>query len=262
MVDTDVLHGMLIGLTILISAGTGLLLEKTRGRWLADDAHLEVVSRARLARGPGLVIAGLLIAAAAVLLFPFSHVIPIGSGSVSGAYAPLSAEPLDPGAPNSADIILLGLILGIVAAATPFLITADALVRRLPDRLVYPLIVICLLTPVLGTLIGESRIWFFGLIAGSGAAVFFAALHLVGRLLHVRTMGLGDVKLAFVVFSTAGLFDAWAPALVLIAMMLIAGIWALIAVAVQRRMKGITIAFGPAMLSGMWLGSVLAPILL
>ncbi|GAA1867093.1 prepilin peptidase [Brevibacterium marinum] len=260
MVDAEVLHGMLIGLTTLISAATGLLLEKTRAWWLADDAHFGVVSRARSARGPVLVIAGILIAAGAVLLFPFSHVIPVDSGT--GAFAPGSAGTVDPGTPNSADIILLGLILGIVAAATPFLITADTLVRRLPDRLVYPLIVVCLLTLVLGSLIGEPRIWFFGLIAGSGAAGVFAALHLVGKVLHVRTMGPGDVKLAFVVFSAAGLFDAWAPALVLIAMMLIAGIWALIAVAVQRRMRGITIAFGPAMLSGMWLGSVLAPILL
>jgi leader peptidase (prepilin peptidase)/N-methyltransferase len=45
-------------------------------------------------------------------------------------------------------------------------------------------------------------------------------------------------------------------------MMLIAGVWALIGAIRARRLRGVTIAFGPAMLSGMWLGSVLAPILL
>lgn len=45
-------------------------------------------------------------------------------------------------------------------------------------------------------------------------------------------------------------------------MMLIAGVWALIGAVRARQVRGVTIAFGPAMLSGMWLGSVFAPIVL
>ena len=104
--------------------------------------------------------------------------------------------------------------------------------------------------------------WFTAFFAGLVALVFFIALHLLGRLLRARTMGLGDVKLAFIVFAVAGLFDLWAPALVLVVMMLIAGIWALIGAVRARRIRGVTIAFGPAMLSGMWLGCLFAPILL
>ncbi|SDT11398.1 Type IV leader peptidase family protein [Brevibacterium sandarakinum] len=247
--DTDVLHGMLIGLSILISVAAGLILARTAATWLADDAQFEIISRVRLVRGPWLMIASICIAAAAVLLFPSGQVIPVDTGFTASA-------------PNPADIILSALILGVVAAATPFLIVVDVLVHRLPDRLVYPLIVICLLTMVLGTLVGESRIWFVGLLAGLGAAAAFAVLHLIGRLMRTRTMGLGDVKLAFVTFSTAGLFDHWAPALTFIIMMFIAGIWALIAAAAKRSLKATTIAFGPAMLSGMWFGSVLSPFLL
>lgn len=258
--DTDVLHGLLIGLSILISAAAGLILARTVAAWLADDAQLELISRVRPVRGPWLVIAGICIAAAAALLFPSGQVIPVDTGFT--AYAPLSGTTFDPTAPNPADIILLALVLGVVAAATPFLIVVDIHVHRLPDRLVYPLIVVCLLTMVLGSLIGESRIWFIGLIAGLGAAAVFGLVHLIGRLMRMRTMGLGDVKLAFVVFSTAGLFDLWAPGLAFIVIMFIAGIWALIAAAVKRSLKATTIAFGPAMLSGMWVGSVVSPFLL
>lgn len=104
--------------------------------------------------------------------------------------------------------------------------------------------------------------WFWSFFAGFLGLGAFAALHLMGRLLGVRTMGLGDVKLAFIVFAVPGLFDPWAPALVLVAMMLISGVWALIGTIRAGRVRGVTIAFGPAMLSGMWLGCLFAPILL
>src|SRR5699024_5906006 len=71
-------------------------------------------------------------------------------------------------------------------------------------------------------------------------------------------MGLGDVKLAFIVFSTSALYHPWAAPVVLVVMMLIAGVWALIGAIRARRLRGVNIAFGPALLSGMWLGSVLA----
>ena len=54
--------------------------------------------------------------------------------------------------------------------------------------------------------------------------------------------------------AATGLYDPWAPPLVLVVMMLIAGVWALIGAIRARRLRGVTIAFGPAMLSGMWLG--------
>ena len=178
------------------------------------------------------------------------------------AYAPLSGTTFAPAEPNSADRIVSALLVGLVSGATPFLATADVIVRRLPDRIVVPVSLLALGLIITGSVLGDLPMWFSSFFAGLLALVFFTALHLVGRVLRVRSMGLGDVKLAFIVFAVAGLFDPWAPALVLVAMMLISGIWAVTAAVRAGRVRGVTIAFGPAMLSGMWLGCLFAPILL
>lgn len=251
---------MLIGLAVFIAVATGLLLSRTTAVWVNEDRQSRLLALSRAHQGPWLVVAGVVIAAAAALLFPSTAVIPAGPSGI--ASAPTAETTLAPMQPNAVDQIGLGLILGVAAGATPFLFSADILVRRLPDRIVYPLITACLVIGVWASVFGESHIWFFGLFAGLGAAVLFGLIHLIGRALHARTMGLGDVKLAVIVFTIAGLFGPWAPFLVLIATMVIAGLQALIAACRQRRLRGVTIAFGPAMLSGMWLGSVLAPFLL
>ena len=203
---------------------------------------------------------GLVIAAVAALVFTLTVLAPLETGW--SAHAPLSGETFAPDQPNSADRIISALLLGLASGATPFLITADVSLRRLPDRINIPLSLLALGLIITGSVLGELPMWFTAFFAGLVALVFFIALHLLGRLLRARTMGLGDVKLAFIVFAVAGLFDLWAPALVLVVMMLIAGIWALIGAVRARRIRGVTIAFGPAMLSGMWLGCLFAPILL
>lgn len=253
--DSGVLHGWPIGATALISAGLGVLLACCRSWWLADDGHAAVLARARLFRPLPLAILGAVLAVAAALLFPgTSTTLDFGLAGPGGA---------GPGADFGIfDRVLLALSLGAAAAATPFLFVVDIVVHRLPDRIVYPLIGLELLALVLGQLLGESPIWGLGLIAGGAGVLFFGSLYLIGRVMHARTMGLGDVKLAFIVFCVPTLFSAWAPALVFIIMMLIAGIAALVTAAAKRSLRATTIAFGPAMLSGMWFGSVLAPNLL
>lgn len=231
------MHGMVIGVSVLIAVVVGLVLARTLRTWIADDAQAAVLEGSR--GNVGLVIVGTLIAAIGSLALPVGEVLK-----------------------TPADHIGAALLLGAVAGATPFLVRADVLVRRLPDRIVWPLIAIGLVTAVVASVLGGSSVWFLVLFAGVTAALLFAGLHLLGRAMNARTMGLGDVKLAFVVFSTATLFDPFAPALVLVAMMFISGIWALIGAIRAGRVRGVTIAFGPAMLSGMWLGCLFAPILL
>lgn len=258
--ETGVLHGMVIGLTVLTALAVGLVLARTIRFWLNDDAQLNRVRASLLSRGWMPVLIGLGLAAAAAWAFPLHQIAPVDSGWT--AYAPLSGTTFAPPQPNSADRICTALFLGLVAGTTPFLFTADVIVRRLPDRVVLPTAVGGLTLIILGSVLGTSRMWFTGFFAGTIALAGFATLHLLGRLLRRQTMGLGDVKLAFIVFAAAGLVDPWAPALVLVAMMLIAGVWALVGAIRARRLRGVTIAFGPAMLSGMWLGSVLAPFVL
>jgi leader peptidase (prepilin peptidase)/N-methyltransferase len=259
-VDAGVLHAMVIGLTVLCSLATGLVLARTIRAWLNDDTQLTRLRASRFAHGYLPVLIGVIVAALAAWAFPQHQIAAADSGW--SAYAPLSGTTFTPPQPNSADRIGLSAFLGIVAGATPFLLTTDLIVRRLPDRIVWPTSLIGLAVIIAGSVLGNSRMWFSAFFAGIIALIVFGLIHLAGRVLKAKTMGLGDVKLAFLVFATAGLFDPWAPVLVLVAMMVIAGIWALIGAIRAHRLRGVTIAFGPAMLSGMWLGSVLSPFVL
>lgn len=258
--DTGVLHGMTIGVTVLAALACGLVLSVTPRAWLNDSSHLQRWQASRWGRGPGPVVGGVIIAAAAAVVFTLTVLAPLETGW--SAHAPLSETTFAPLQPNSADRIVSALVLGLIAGATSFLVTADVSVRRLPDRIVIPLSLVTLGLIITGSVLGALPMWFASFFAGLIGLVFFTAVHLVGRALRARTMGLGDVKLAFIVFAVPGLFDPWAPALVLVAMMLISGAWALIGAIRARRVHGVTIAFGPAMLSGMWLGCLFAPILL
>lgn len=257
--EVGVLHGMVTGLTVLTALAVGLLLARTPRFWLHDDSHLARWRAFRIPHGPWPVLAGILIAVGAAGVFQLTVLAPATGWAAS---APLSATTLTAVHPNSADRIVSGLFLGLAAGVTPFLILADVIVRRLPDRIVYPTMLAGAALLIVGSVSGQMRFWFTAFFAGLLALVLFGLLHLLGRVLRTQTMGLGDVKLAFLVFAVAGLYDPWAPPLVLVVMMLIAGVWALIGAIRARRLRGVTIAFGPAMLSGMWLGSVLAPILL
>jgi leader peptidase (prepilin peptidase)/N-methyltransferase len=261
-VGTGALDGLTIGLTILIAAAAGLTLARSPRLWLNDSEHLERWAASRFARGPMPVICGIVLAAAVTAMLASLVLSPGPEWTTAAPSGDFAASAPSLPEPNSADRIVFALFLGLVSAATPFLITADVLVRRLPDRIVFPLSAAGLILIIVGSVLGTSTMWFAAFFSGLGALAFFAALHLIGRVLRMRTMGLGDVKLAFIVFAVAGLFGPWAPALVLVMMMLIAGVWALVGAVRARRIRGVTIAFGPAMLSGMWLGSVLAPIVL
>src|SRR5699024_4855793 len=202
----------------------------------------------RRTRSPGIVIA-----AVAAWFLPVDTVLSGAAGRAEAAYQSAAVGAV-PAVSESVDHLAAALILGSVAGVTPFLIRVDVLVHRLPDRLVYPLIGICFAAAALASFLGSSLVWSSALIIGTVATLAFAAIHLLGRVLGARTMGLGDVKLAFIVFSTSALYHPWAAAVVLVVMMVIAGVWALIGAVRARRLHGVNIAFGPAMLSGMWLG--------
>ncbi|RBP61575.1 leader peptidase (prepilin peptidase)/N-methyltransferase [Brevibacterium sanguinis] len=233
-------------LTIVVSTASGLLIAATSRWWIADDDHAAVVTASRHHRPVLLVASGSLIAAAAALLHP--------------ALSPASLSPT--ALPGGLDLVLLPLLLGTAAAATPFLLVVDVLVHRLPDRLLLPLIAVDAVVLVLGTQLGHRGIWVPALVSAVAAAALLGLLHLVGRLLHARTLGLGDVKLAVVVGAVAGAHSPWALAAVFVVMMLIASAAALLAAWRRRALAGTVIAFGPAMLSGMWLGSMGARFLL
>ncbi|WP_309130125.1 A24 family peptidase [Brevibacterium sp.] len=229
--------GWLVVLTLVISAATGLLIARGMRWWIADADHADLLAASRWYRPGVLTITGAVLGGGVAFLYPTSA----GWGI---------------------DIVLLSLILGASAAATPFLFIVDVLVHRLPDRLLYPLIGLELAVLILGGQSGDRSIWVSALVAAIAATAFFGLLYLAGRLVHARTLGLGDVKLAFVVGAATGVHSVWALAGVFVVTMIIAGSVSLIAAARAGSLRGTVIAFGPAMLSGMWLGSVVHRFLL
>lgn len=241
---------VLLGLSMAVAAGTGLLLVGTPARWLADTADAEAVTGSRAFRPVLLVLAGIVIAGLAAFLVPV--------GPDWTAIAPGSGTEFVPPSLSTLDLVLMALVLGTTAGATPVLVVADLVVRRLPDRIMYPLIGVFVLACGLGIGLGSSTSWWFGLVGAVCGLLLFGGLHLLGRALHRPTMGLGDVKLAVVVAGVSSLISPWAPALVLVITMLVAGAWAIVAGARAGSLHQTTIAFGPAMLTGLWVGSVSA----
>ncbi|MBR7502561.1 hypothetical protein KCW65_20930, partial [Mycobacterium tuberculosis] len=61
---------VLLGLSMAVAAGTGLLLVGTPARWLADTADAEAVTGSRAFRPVLLVLAGIVIAGLAAFLVP------------------------------------------------------------------------------------------------------------------------------------------------------------------------------------------------
>ncbi|WP_137823954.1 A24 family peptidase [Brevibacterium sp. 2SA] len=253
-------HLLFIALTAVIAGGLAALLVATPARWLADDADFAALTGSRAFRPSLLITAAVLLAAVAAALFPIDQAIPHPPEWT--AHAPGSGTTLTPPHPTWIDFALTSLSLGAGAAVTPVLFVTDLQIRRLPDRIVYPLIVGLGAAFITGILIGNSTLWWFALLGAVVGILLFGAIHLVGRLVRKPTMGLGDVKLAFVVAGVSGLFSPWAPLVVLLLSVLIAGAWALIAGLRAHDLRATTIPFGPAMLSGLWLGSVGAPFVL
>lgn len=250
----------LLGIAVVVAAVTGSVLVLRADWFIADDEHSSRVRAASVFHPLLLVFSGVVIACLAVVFFPEDTGMTSEPGYV--AWAPLSNTTFSPPIAGTLDVVLLGICVGTAAGATPFLIGIDLLVHRLPDRIVLPLIGLQFFAYVTGLIWGNLSIWTMAFISGVIASALFGLLVLIGRLMRARTMGLGDVKLAFLVGGIAGLYSPWGLAPVLVAAVLIAAIAALLEVTRTKRLKDTSIAFGPALLSGMWLGSVLAPILL
>lgn len=154
-------------------------------------------------------------------------------------------------------VLLATLVLALVWAVV--LAVVDLEVRRLPDRLVLPGY------PVAAVLLGVCA-WTTGdaaallrALACSGLAV---AAFLVTALLSPggRGLGLGDVKLAGVLALLLGWWGWSDAALGLLGGFVLGALGALLLLLSRRVDRRADIAFGPAMLLGAYLGTLLAPL--
>jgi leader peptidase (prepilin peptidase)/N-methyltransferase len=138
-----------------------------------------------------------------------------------------------------------------LAAVSVALAAIDIDVRRLPDRIVLPSIVVGVVLLAVATFgAGDWGILLRAVIGGAALFAFYFALVLA----YPRGMGFGDVKLA----ALLGLYLGWMgwDALIVgaFAAFLIGGVFAIVLVLVKKANGKTAIPFGPWMLAGAWVG--------
>jgi leader peptidase (prepilin peptidase) / N-methyltransferase len=134
-----------------------------------------------------------------------------------------------------------------VAAAGVALAFVDVAVHRLPDRLTLSAYAGALVLLGAAALV-DDRLRGFGLAVLYGLAMAFCYLVLV--LAYPSGMGLGDAKLALVLGLALGWFGGVVVVLGAAAGLLLAGLYAVVLLALRRVGRKDAIAHGPAMLLG------------
>lgn len=149
-----------------------------------------------------------------------------------------------PGAPDTMVVGYLAL-----AWASVVLTHVDLRTNRLPNRIVYPTVLVLASSMFFAAIHSQDRSR--ALVACATACVLaacYAALWLLGGL------GLGDVKLSFALGLTLG-WSGWFAALIgTLAAFALSGGFALITLTKRTTRVGARIPFGPWMLLGAWVG--------
>ena len=145
------------------------------------------------------------------------------------------------------------LYLGAVSVA---LAAIDIDVRRLPDRIVLPSIVVGVALLGSADLLRGDLVAFGTAAAGAGAAaLLFAVLWFV----KPGGMGLGDVKLAAVLGLFLGQLGLAQLVVGITAGFVLGGVFGIGLLLVRRAGRTTAIPFGPWMLAGAWVGVLAGP---
>ncbi|HEX4401905.1 MAG TPA: prepilin peptidase [Galbitalea sp.] len=138
-----------------------------------------------------------------------------------------------------------------LAAVSVALAAIDLDLKRLPDRIVLPSIVVGALLLAIAT-IGSSDWWMMGRALIGGAALFLFYFLIV--IVYPRGMGFGDVKLAALLGLYLG-WLGWGPLVVgAFAAFLAGGLFSIGLVIFRKASRKTAIPFGPWMLLGAWIG--------
>lgn len=189
----------------------------------------------------------------------------VAAGVALAVIAPAALRILAPAAvsPTAATVLpalCLGLTVGAAAGATPFLLWIDLRIRRLPDRIVLPLIVLTTAgllgawatgasTPIVG---GHSPL--SAVVIGALSGLLVLIVSILGGRGRGLAIGLGDVKLAVVLGSLTAPVGTGAVLAAFVVAQLCALCEAVVRVAVLRQGMATRIAYGPHLLLGMWTG--------
>ena len=161
--------------------------------------------------------------------------------------------------------VVLAVGWGAAAGAAPLLTRIDLRIRRLPDRIVLPLVELtaalwlCALLVAPGTAGASAAGAALLLGPACGAAVLLVSL--LGGRGRGLAIGLGDVKLAVLLGLIAGLTGGTgvlAAFVIAQASAVVEALWRLL---VRREGRGARLAFGPHLLLGMWTGPVVLALL-
>lgn len=211
---------------------------------VADEAGMRLLRPAR--RSPG----GARWGAAALIL---------------ASVVPAACAALVLPAGGTAATVLLAVGWGAAAGATPLLVAIDRRIRRLPDRIVLPLIgLTALLWLIVRILAPEAPAgWAAGqaLLLGPVCGAVLLLLSLAGGRGRHLAIGLGDVKLAVLLGLVAGLGGGFAVLAAFVVSQVSALCEALWRVVVRREGLRTRLALGPHLLLGMWTGPVLVTVL-
>lgn len=254
---------MILVVAALTAAAVGGLLVARLPLFIADEAGM------RLLRGSSphspravevvLVVCGVLLALGAPLAFSA-----LSAGAELTSAAPAGSHAEAPvGLRDALAAVCLGMGVGAAAGASPLLARIDVRIRRLPDRIVLPLLGLIAVGWTVAALSGgDARSGALldgrgpGAALGIGAAcgVLVLLVSVVGGRGRGLAIGLGDVKLAILLGALTGLAGVGA----VLAAFVIAHVSACIdagwQVLVKRRGLGSRLAYGPHLLLGMWTG--------
>ena len=165
---------------------------------------------------------------------------------------------IPPGTAGTAVLLAAGW--GAAAGASPLLARIDLRIRRLPDRIVLPLVALtavlwlCVLLLAPGTPASAAAVAALLLGPACGAAVLLVSL--LGGRGRGLAIGLGDVKLAVLLGLLAGLVGVSGVLAAFVIAQVSAVVEALWRLLVRREGRGARLAYGPHLLLGMWAGPV------
>ncbi len=139
-----------------------------------------------------------------------------------------------------------------LAIVTVALAAIDLKVRRLPNALTYPSYAVVGALVVTEALVdGDAWLAARSLIGALVLGGFYGLMWLM----FPQGMGLGDVKAAGFLGLALGALGWPALAVGAIAGPLIGGLYGVVAIARSRKMRGVSIPYGPWLMAGAWLGA-------
>jgi leader peptidase (prepilin peptidase)/N-methyltransferase len=138
----------------------------------------------------------------------------------------------------------------VLAVVTVALFVIDIRHHRLPHRIVLPSMGIVAALAIAAWFAEERATWATALIGVVAMGGFYGLFWLI----YPKGMGFGDVTTACLLGFAAGFLGLQELAVAAIAGPLVGGVIVLMLAATRRLRRGLAIPYGPALISGAWIG--------